>query len=212
MSREDIEAARRRLLHFTKWGWSSGDLMEDLRTLLEIPRTGLENATIDVPGPGGAIQRYVLSGAVAVESADAVRIEPVTPRPTGAGMLRVDAPSELILTTSGTVRIATDQPYTVKTVHPRAGPAVSTVDRTANPYEIGVVYIDGQPIGKVESEPVVFDQPDPARLRPYIESFLCEAIVLHPEEEEEEEEGASPAAPADPYQSIPIGDTYDIHQ
>lgn len=47
-----------------------------------------------------------------------------------------------------------------------------------NPYEIGVAYIDGKPIGKVECEPTVFNQPDPDRLRPYIEAFLREEIVL----------------------------------
>ena len=47
-----------------------------------------------------------------------------------------------------------------------------------NPYEIGVAYVDGKPIGKVESEPMMFDQPDPDRLRPYIERFLREELVL----------------------------------
>lgn len=53
--------------------------------------------------------------------------------------------------------------------------------RTANPYEIGVAYIDGEPLrplGEVESEPMVFNQPDPDRLRPYIEAFLREDITL----------------------------------
>ena len=27
---------------------------------------------------------------------------------------------------------------------------MSTVDRTANPYEIGVAYVDGKPLGKVD--------------------------------------------------------------
>lgn len=58
---------------------------------------------------------------------------------------------------------------------------MSTANRTANPYEIGVAYIDGDPLrpfGEVTSEPVVLDHPDPARLRPYVEAFLSEEIVL----------------------------------
>lgn len=51
-----------------------------------------------------------------------------------------------------------------------------------NPYEISVAYVDGQPIEKAESEPVVLNQPDPDRLRPYIEAFLREEPVLYPEE------------------------------
>ena len=47
-----------------------------------------------------------------------------------------------------------------------------------NPYEIGVAYIDGKPIGRVDSEPMVFAQPDPDRLRPYVEAFLKEEIAL----------------------------------
>ena len=30
-----------------------------------------------------------------------------------------------------------------------------------NPYEISVAYMDGKPIEKIESEPMVFSQPDP---------------------------------------------------
>lgn len=56
---------------------------------------------------------------------------------------------------------------------------MSIADRAADPYEIGVAYVDGQPIGRVEREPMVFNQPDPDRLRPYIEAFLREEIVLH---------------------------------
>ena len=48
-----------------------------------------------------------------------------------------------------------------------------------NPYEIGGAYADGRPIGKVESAPMVFTQPEPDHLRPYIERFLREEIVLH---------------------------------
>ena len=96
-------------------------LVKDLRTLLEITKTALENVTIDVPGPGGVTQRYTASGVVVVEPTDAVRIEAVTSRPNGASMIRVDVPNELMLTTSGTVRIATDQPYTVETIPPVKG-------------------------------------------------------------------------------------------
>ena len=47
-----------------------------------------------------------------------------------------------------------------------------------NPYEIGVAYVDGQPIEKAESELVVLNQPDPDHLRPYIEAYLREKIAL----------------------------------
>lgn len=96
-------------------------LVKDLRTLLEITKTALENVTIDVLGPGGVTQQYTLSGVVTVEPTDTIRIEAVTSRPDGASMIRVDVPNELMLTTSGTVRIATDQPYTVKTIPPAKG-------------------------------------------------------------------------------------------
>ena len=96
-------------------------LVKDLRNLLEITKTALENVTIDVPGPGGVTQRYTVSGVVVVEPTDTVRVEAVTSRPDGASMIRVDVPNELMLTTSGTVRIATDQPYTVKTIPPVRG-------------------------------------------------------------------------------------------
>lgn len=96
-------------------------LVKDLRNLLEITKTALENVTIDVPGPGGVTQRYTVSGVVVVEPTDMVRVEAVTSRPNGGGMIRVDVPNELMLTTSGTVRIATDQPYTVKTISPVRG-------------------------------------------------------------------------------------------
>ena len=36
---------------------------------------------------------------------------------------------------------------------------MSTVDRTANPYEIGVAYIDGKPLGKVIRSDFV-EEPD----------------------------------------------------
>jgi hypothetical protein len=96
-------------------------MVNDLRTLLEIAKTALENVTIDVLGPGGVTQQYTLSGVVTVEPTDTIRIEAVTSRPDGASMIRVDVPNELMLTTSGTVRIATDQPYTVKTIPPVRG-------------------------------------------------------------------------------------------
>lgn len=96
-------------------------LVKDLHTLLEITKTALENVTIDVPGPGGVTQQYTLSGVVTVEPTDTIRIEAVTSRPDGASMIRVDVPNELMLTTSGKVHIATDQPYTVKTIPPAKG-------------------------------------------------------------------------------------------
>lgn len=96
-------------------------MANDLSTLLEITKTALENVTIDVPGPGGVIQRYTVSGVVAVEPTDMVRIEPITSRPPGGGMIRVDVPNELLLTTSGTVRIATDQPVSMENIPPARG-------------------------------------------------------------------------------------------
>ena len=36
---------------------------------------------------------------------------------------------------------------------------MSTADRTANPYEIGVAYVDGKPLGKVIRSDVV-EEPD----------------------------------------------------
>ena len=41
MSRRVIKAAIERLRHFTEWVWSAGNLMEDIRTLLEIYDTSL---------------------------------------------------------------------------------------------------------------------------------------------------------------------------
>ena len=96
-------------------------LVKDLRTLLEITKTALENVTIDVPGPGGVTQRYTVSGVVTVEPTDMVRIEPITSRPYGGGMVRVDVPNELLLTTSGTVRISTDQPVSMENIPPAWG-------------------------------------------------------------------------------------------
>lgn len=96
-------------------------LVKDLRALLEITKTALENVTIDVPGPGGVIQRYTVSGVATVEPTDTVRIEPITSRPNGGGMVRVDVPNELLLTTSGTVRISTDQPVSLENIPPARG-------------------------------------------------------------------------------------------
>lgn len=96
-------------------------LVNDLRTLLEITKSALENVTIDVPGPGGVTQRYTVSGVVTVEPTDMVRIEPITSRPDGRGMIRVDVPNELLLTTSGKVHIATDQPFSLETIPPARG-------------------------------------------------------------------------------------------
>ena len=96
-------------------------MVDDLRTLLEITKTALENVTIDVPGPGGVIQRYTVSGVATVEPTDTVRIEPITSRPNGGGMVRVDVPNELLLTTSGTVRISTDQPVSLENIPPARG-------------------------------------------------------------------------------------------
>ena len=96
-------------------------LVNDLRTLLEITKTALDNVTIDVPGPGGVTQRYTVSGVVTVEPTDMVKIEPITSRPDGRGMIRVYMPNELLLTTSGTVRNATDQPVSMENIPPAWG-------------------------------------------------------------------------------------------
>lgn len=47
-----------------------------------------------------------------------------------------------------------------------------TVGRLPDPYELDVVYADGQPIGRVVQPQIVMDRPDPDHLRPYIEAFL----------------------------------------
>lgn len=96
-------------------------LVNDLRTLLEITKTALENVTIDVPGPGGVTQQYTLSGVVTVEPTDTIRIEPITSRPDGRSMIRVDVPNELLLTTRGKVYIATDQPVSLENIPPARG-------------------------------------------------------------------------------------------
>lgn len=54
---------------------------------------------------------------------------------------------------------------------------MSTVDRTANPYEIGVAYVDGkplEPLGKVERFNVVKEPNDTGLLRTIMEKFFVE--------------------------------------
>ena len=51
---------------------------------------------------------------------------------------------------------------------------MSTVDRTANPYEIGVAYVDGKPLGKVERFDVVKEPNDTGLLRTIMEKFFVE--------------------------------------
>lgn len=51
---------------------------------------------------------------------------------------------------------------------------MSTVDRTANPYEIGVAYVDGKPLGKVERFDVVKKPNDTGLLRTIMEKFFVE--------------------------------------
>ena len=45
------------------------------------------------------------------------------------------------------------------------------------PYELGVAYANGKPVGKVTEGLMSPDQADPDRLRPYIEYFIREEIV-----------------------------------
>ena len=116
-AREDVEAAVGRLQHFVDYGLGY-DVATDVRTLIKIAKAASENVTIDVPGPGGVTQRYTVSGVAAIESTGAVRIDAITSRPAEAHEIRVNAPDEFILTTCGTIRIATDQPYTIKTIPP----------------------------------------------------------------------------------------------
>lgn len=54
---------------------------------------------------------------------------------------------------------------------------MSTVDRTANPYEIGVAYVDGKPLGKVERFDVVKEPNDTGLLRTIMEKFFVEASL-----------------------------------
>lgn len=51
---------------------------------------------------------------------------------------------------------------------------MSTVDRTANPYEIGVAYVDGKPLGKVIRSDVVKEPDDTCLLRTIMEKFFVE--------------------------------------
>ncbi len=51
---------------------------------------------------------------------------------------------------------------------------MSTVDRTANPYEIGVAYVDGKPLGKVDHFDVVEAPNDTILTRDIIEKFFEE--------------------------------------
>lgn len=51
---------------------------------------------------------------------------------------------------------------------------MSTVDRTANPYEIGVAYVDGKPLGKVIRSDFVEAPNDTGLLRTIMEKFFVE--------------------------------------
>lgn len=51
---------------------------------------------------------------------------------------------------------------------------MSTVDRTANPYEIGVAYVDGKPLGKVIRSDFVEEPNDTTLLRTIMEKFFVE--------------------------------------
>lgn len=51
---------------------------------------------------------------------------------------------------------------------------MSTVDRTANPYEIGVAYVDGKPLGKVIRSDFVEEPNDTALTRGIMEKFFVE--------------------------------------
>lgn len=51
---------------------------------------------------------------------------------------------------------------------------MSTVDRTANPYEIGVAYVDGKPLGKVIRSDFVEEPNDTGLLRTVMEKFFVE--------------------------------------
>ena len=51
---------------------------------------------------------------------------------------------------------------------------MSTADRTANPYEIGVAYVDGKPLGKVDHFDVVEAPNDTILTRDIIEKFFEE--------------------------------------
>lgn len=51
---------------------------------------------------------------------------------------------------------------------------MSTVDRTANPYEVGVAYVDGKPLGKVIRSDFVEEPNDTGLLRTIMEKFFVE--------------------------------------
>ena len=51
---------------------------------------------------------------------------------------------------------------------------MSTVDRTANPYGIGVAYVDGKPLGKVIRSDFVEEPNDTALTRDIIEKLFKE--------------------------------------
>ena len=51
---------------------------------------------------------------------------------------------------------------------------MSTADRTANPYEIGVAYVDGKPLGKVIRSDFVEEPNDTGLLRTIMEKFFVE--------------------------------------
>lgn len=51
---------------------------------------------------------------------------------------------------------------------------MSTVDRTANPYEIGVAYVGGKPLGKVIRSDFVEEPNDTTLTRGIIEKFFEE--------------------------------------
>lgn len=56
---------------------------------------------------------------------------------------------------------------------------MSTVDRTANPYEIGVAYVDGKPLGKVVRFDFVEAPNDTALTRDIIKKlFKEESLAL----------------------------------
>lgn len=56
---------------------------------------------------------------------------------------------------------------------------MSTVDRTANPYEIGVAYVDGKPLGKVIRSDFVEEPNDTTLTRGIIEKlFKEESLAL----------------------------------
>ena len=56
---------------------------------------------------------------------------------------------------------------------------MSTADRTANPYEIGVAYVDGKPLGKVSRSDFVEEPNDTTLTRDIIEKlFKEESLAL----------------------------------